>query len=73
MLQLGCDRGNLQSESSCFHPSEKNIHLPPCVAYNVVKILRHGVNKNWGILRLRIRALSGDSGYNPPEFSGACL
>ena len=73
MLQLGCDRGNLQSESSCFHPSEKNIHLPPCVAYNVVKILRHDANKNWGILRLRLGHCPVTPVINPPEFWGACL
>ena len=42
---------------------KKNSPLHPCVACNVVKTLKRGANKNWGILRLIIRAVSGDSSY----------
>jgi hypothetical protein len=41
--------------------------------YCVKTRLGHGANKNWGRLRLRIRALPGDSGYQSPGFWGACL
>jgi hypothetical protein len=43
-MQPRCDQGNLQLGSFSFHPFEKNIPLPLCVACNVpnnvVKIMR---------------------------------
>jgi len=48
---------------------KKNTPLPPCVACNVVKTLRHNANKNPGVVQLRIRAYSS---YQSPGIPGAC-
>ena len=55
-----------------FSSIKKKTPFPPCVACNVVKILRRGANKNCDILRLGIRALFGDSGYQSPGILGVC-
>ena len=36
----------------------KKYRFPLCAARNIVMTLRHSANKNWGIVRLRIRASS---------------
>ena len=42
--------------------------MHPCVACNVVKTLKRGASKNWGII---IRAVPVIPVINPPEFWGA--
>ena len=45
----------------------KKYRFPLCAARNIVMTLRHSANKNWGIVRLRIRA---SSSYQAPAIPG---
>ena len=63
----GCNQRNLQLRSFSSYLFKKKYRFPLCAACNIEMTLGHSANKNWGIVRLIIRA---SFSYQSPAIPG---